>query len=226
MPGYNIDPEKNMAGTLLQCQRDFGNVPVDIILTATYQVSIDAFAQTKTKAFPNGILSTRIPEIVNDAVRVAEEAKCKGAKVALSIGPYGATMKPCQEYSGQYDNAHHSLDALHHWHRERMKLLAGITDIRPRLGYLSLETIPRIDEIKAMRKFPDATPKLAEIPFWMACVYSDAAETLPSGASAEEAVDATVNFYPCILSKSLRDVLTLVKLFNDFHWLIELSTLT
>lgn len=30
--------------TLLSCQKDFGDVPVDIILTATYQLSIHGFA--------------------------------------------------------------------------------------------------------------------------------------------------------------------------------------
>ena len=179
--------------TLLQCQRDFGNVPVDVILTATYQVSMDAFAQTKTEAFPDGIPSARIPEIVNDAVKVAEEAKHEDAQVALSIGPYGAIMKPCQEYSGRYDSAHDSVDSLQVWHTERMRLFASITDVQSRLGYLSLETIPRIDEIKAMRKALDATPELAKIPFWMACVYPDDKETLPSGASVEEAVDAMLN---------------------------------
>ncbi|CRG82665.1 hypothetical protein PISL3812_00009 [Talaromyces islandicus] len=178
---------------LFQCQHDFGNVPVDIILTATYQVSTDGFTHTKSKVFPNGIPSAHIPEIINDAVKVAEEAKQNDAKVALSIGPYGAIMKPSQEYSGQYDSAHDSVHALQAWHTERLKLFTTITDIRSRLGYLSFETIPRVDEIKAMRKSLDDTPGLIEIPFWMSCVYPDDKETLPSGATVEEAVDAMLN---------------------------------
>lgn len=181
------------SGDSLQCQRDFGNVPVDVILTATYQVSADAFSRTKTEEFPDGIPPARIPEILNDAVKVAEEAKRKDAKVALSIGPYGAIMKPSQEYSGQYDSAHDSVNALQDWHTERMKLFTSITNMQSRLGYLSLETIPRTDEIKAMRKTLDATPQLAGIPFWMACVYPDDKMTLPSGGSVEEAVDAMLN---------------------------------
>lgn len=179
--------------TLLQCQRDFGKVPVDVILTSTYQASIEAFAQTKTAEFPDGIPSTRIPGFVSDAVKVAEEAKHKDAKVALSMGSYGAVMKPSQEYSGQYDSAHDSVETLQKWHTERLNLFATIQDLQLRLGYLSLETIPRVDEIKAMRKALDSNPELNQIPFWMACVYPDDKETLPSGASVEEAVNAMLN---------------------------------
>ncbi|VUC33016.1 unnamed protein product, partial [Clonostachys rosea] len=46
------DPE-----TLLQCQSNFGRVPVDVLLTATYQVSIQGFADTKTSQTPTGIPS-------------------------------------------------------------------------------------------------------------------------------------------------------------------------
>lgn len=179
--------------TLLQCQRDFGNLPVDILLTATYQISNDAFAKTRTKEFPKGVPSTHIPDIINDVVRVAEEAKQDTAKLALSVGPYGAIMKPSQEYSGEYDKAHSSMESLQAWHTKRLKLFTGITDIRSRLGYISFETLPRSDEIKAMRKALDATVELAEIPFWTTCVYPDDKMTLPSGESVREAIDAMLN---------------------------------
>ncbi|CRL19423.1 Homocysteine S-methyltransferase [Penicillium camemberti] len=179
--------------TLLRCQRDFGNLPVDIMLTATYQISTEAFAKTRTKEFPSGIPSTHIPDIINDVVRVAEEAKQNTAKLALSVGPYGAIMNPSQEYSGEYDQAHSSMESLHAWHTERLKLFTGITDIRSRLGYISFETLPRSDEIKATRKALDDTVELAGIPFWTTCVYPDDKMTLPSGESVREAVDAMLN---------------------------------
>ncbi|POR37862.1 Homocysteine S-methyltransferase 1, partial [Tolypocladium paradoxum] len=48
--------------TLLACQADFGRgVPVDVLLTATYQVSVAGFARTRTAAFPDGIDAARIP---------------------------------------------------------------------------------------------------------------------------------------------------------------------
>ncbi|KAG5981358.1 hypothetical protein E4U55_003014 [Claviceps digitariae] len=179
--------------TLLACQRDFGTVPVDIILTATYQVHKEAFSQTRTVNYPDGIPSEDIPGLINDVVKVAEEAKHKDAKVALSMGPYGAIMKPCQEYSGQYDSHHDGVGPLQAWHTERMRLFTSITDLNSRLGYLAFETIPRVDEIKAMRRALDDIPELASIPFWMTCVYPDDRFTLPSGASVEEAVDAMLS---------------------------------
>jgi homocysteine S-methyltransferase len=179
--------------TLLQCQRDFGDVPVDIILTATYQVSKEAFAGTITEANPAGIPSSRVPYILDDAVRIAEQAKRGSSRVALSIGPYGACMNPCQEYSGKYDSAHDSGHALETWHVERMQLFVRIPDLRSRISYISLETIPRLDEIQALRKSLDATPELARIPFWMTCVFPGEVETIPSGHSVKEVVEAMLD---------------------------------
>jgi len=73
---------------LLACQRDFGNVPVDIMLTATYQVSIEAFARTITPQHPLGILEHHMPVYLETAVAIAEEAKQPAASIAISLGPY------------------------------------------------------------------------------------------------------------------------------------------
>ncbi|QPG96342.1 hypothetical protein C2857_003889 [Epichloe festucae Fl1] len=180
--------------TLLRCQRDFGNVPVDIILTSTYQASADGFAQTKTRDYPQGIPASRVPGILNDSVRVAEEAKQPGAKVALSVGAYGATMKPCQEYTGRYDAAHGSAQRLQVWHRERLALfVAGVPDLESRIGYMAMETIPRADEIEALRRAVDDVPALAGIPFWVACTFPGDELTLPSGDSIATAVEAMLS---------------------------------
>jgi homocysteine S-methyltransferase len=176
--------------TLLRCQKDFGDVPVDIILTATYQVSKEALAGTITPETPGGIPDSRIPGILDDAVKIAEEAKHCSSQVALSIGPYGACMNPCQEYSGKYDSDHDSLSALEAWHSERMKLFVRIPALESRIAYIALETIPRTDEMIAMRKALDATPELGRIPFWMTCVYPGDGEKIPSGASVKEVVQA------------------------------------
>lgn len=40
--------------TLLACQRNFITAGCDVLLTATYQVSIEGFARTKTPEFPDG----------------------------------------------------------------------------------------------------------------------------------------------------------------------------
>ena len=164
--------------TLLRCQRDFGCVPVDIILTATYQASIHGFAAT-------GIPAAQIPEYLDTAVDTA--AAAGNGSVALSIGPYGACMLPSTEYSGAYDASHDSEDALYAWHKARMDLFCEIDDVAARVRYLSLETIPRTDEIRAMRRALADTP-LRHMPFWMSCLYPE--DVLPSGETADMALRA------------------------------------
>jgi homocysteine S-methyltransferase len=179
--------------TLLDVQRGFGDVPVDILLTATYQVSIAGFARTSTQEFPNGIGTEKIPHFLDQAVKITEAAKHDRTKAALSIGPYGACMQPGQEYSGNYDVEHDCMQALQAWHHERLQLYASIPRAYQRLSYLAFETIPRLDEIVAMRKALYDMPDLASIPFWMCCVFPDEDLKLPCGGSVYAAVEAMLD---------------------------------
>ncbi|KAL2210067.1 Homocysteine S-methyltransferase [Sarocladium strictum] len=183
--------------TLLACQASFTRVPVDVLLTGTYQFSTEGFANTKVEGHPDGFAKEEIAPFVEKAVSVAEDA-CKqgGGKtgVALSVGPYGAIMVPGQEYSGKYDEKHDSLETLEVWHRERLQILASPKDIATRVRYTALETIPRIDEITAMRKALSATPSLASVPYWICCLFPDQSTTLlPDGTAAGDAVKAMLD---------------------------------
>ncbi|KAI1103879.1 Homocysteine S-methyltransferase [Jackrogersella minutella] len=191
------DPE-----TLRMCQQDFGDVPVDILLTATYQVSVEAFARTKTSSHPQGIDRGAILPFLSRAVSIAEEAKAPKAHVALSLGPYGACMIPSQEYSGNYDVEHNSIDQLLSWHRDRFRLFDQIDRLRSRISYISFETVPRLDEIKAIRKLftglassTSNTLSLLNggIPFWISCVFPGDGYTLPDGSDVGQVVDALLS---------------------------------
>lgn len=179
----------NDSDTLTRCQRDFGDVPVDIILTATYQLSLEVFEEANA----NGS-SAQIQKAVEDSVRIAEDAKQAHAQVALSVGPYGATMRPSQEYSGQYDPKMNHLDPLYQWHLVRLRaFVESIADFHRRVGFVALETVPRIDEIKALRMAMANCPEFAKIPFWISCLYPGDSDTLPEGTTAEDAVEAMLS---------------------------------
>ncbi|KAH0491702.1 hypothetical protein TgHK011_003117 [Trichoderma gracile] len=188
------DPE-----TLLLCQRSFADIPVDVLLTATYQVSIHGFARTKTAQHPAGIAdASHIPPFLERAIQIAHEAAAaKGphpCAVALSLGPYGACMIPSQEYSGAYDAGHDSQEDLYLWHRQRMELFACIPDIKHRITYMALETIPRLDEIVALRRAVAAVPVLSSgIPFWMSCLFPNGDDNTPDGSSPEAIVRAMLD---------------------------------
>ncbi|KAH7013644.1 Homocysteine S-methyltransferase [Ilyonectria destructans] len=192
-PLWSSDLLVSSPTTLLACQKDFGDVPVDVLLTATYQVSLDGFAGTRNETFPDGIGANAVPPFLDEAVAIAQKAIHGDARVALSCGPYGACMIPGQEYSGKYDVAHDSAAALEEWHRQRMQLFGSIADVGSRVGYVALETIPRLDEIIAMRKAVASTPELAHLPFWTACLSPGEDMTLPDGSSIEAAVEAMLD---------------------------------
>lgn len=83
--------------TLKACQSDFGEAGVDILLTATYQIYTGGFQNTKTAEFPEGIPASEVGRFLRTAVEVAEISKVRdSAKIALSLGPYGACMIPGQ----------------------------------------------------------------------------------------------------------------------------------
>ncbi|KAI5467907.1 Homocysteine S-methyltransferase [Mariannaea sp. PMI_226] len=183
--------------TLLACQKDFGDVPADVLLTATYQVSLHGFAGTRSDEFPDGIPADAVPRFVNDAVTIAQEAT-GGRRVALSCGPYGACMIPGQEYSGKYDAEHDSAASLEAWHTQRMQLFSrSIPDATARLGYIALETIPRLDEIVAMRRALAAAPELTGVPYWTACLSPGEDLKLPDGNTIEAAVEAMLDSKLC-----------------------------
>lgn len=175
---------------LLRCHSDFARVPVDILLTATYQVSADGFARSGV-ADPARHLETA----VRTAERAVASAPATAAVLALSLGPYGACMVPSQEYSGRYDAAHDSRAALRAWHLDRLRLFAPVDGLPRRVAYIALETVPRVDEIEAVRQAAAACSSpafAAAIPFWISCLYPSG-ETLPDGATPEDAVRAMLD---------------------------------
>ncbi|KAH7369324.1 homocysteine S-methyltransferase [Plectosphaerella cucumerina] len=182
--------------TLLACQSDFGRVPVDIILTATYQASTAGFAKTRTSDHPDGIDRAGMVSLVRDAVRIAHEAgQGHGGRVALSIGPYGACMVPGQEYSGKYDAELDSEAALRKWHADRLVAFGEAGAFKSPVAYLALETIPRVDEIRALRKALDDSGALAgdALPYWTAALFPGESNSLPDGTDVQTAVDAMLD---------------------------------
>lgn len=189
-PLWSSHPIVSDPQTLLACQRDFGQVPVDVIETATYQVSVAGFAATKTEKWPNGIDEASIPGFLKHAVDIADQARGKpDAKLALSLGPYGSTMVPGQEYSGAYDDQHDDEARLLEWWAQRLSLF-GDEQIVDKIAYIACETIPRLDEIAAVRK---AVAGFSSKPLWIACVFPGEGDGFPDGSSVEQVVDAMLS---------------------------------
>ncbi|KAK5658951.1 hypothetical protein OQA88_1769 [Cercophora sp. LCS_1] len=177
--------------TLLDCQTDFGDVGVDVITTATYQVSIEGFAATRTPDWTRGIDLPNIPRFLEDAVLIASKA-APAAQVALSLGPYGATMLPSTEYSGKYDDQHNDEPLLYQWHLERLMLYVKNQTGLACVSYMAFETIPRLDEVLAIRKLLVWTEWKRIMP-WISCLFPGDDERLPDGSSVQEVVHAMLS---------------------------------
>jgi len=94
---------------LKDVQEAFAAAGADIILTATYQASYEGFARS-------GVSEDEAERSMRSAVLIARDAFMsrldgKRGKVALSLGAYGATMIPGQEYSGAYDPDHAGVES-------------------------------------------------------------------------------------------------------------------
>ncbi|KAK8041614.1 hypothetical protein PG994_014621 [Apiospora phragmitis] len=159
--------------TLLACQRDFVEAGADVLLTPTYQVSIEGFARTKVAPFPDGIPRFAIERYLANAP-------------GLEPGPLWACMLPSQEYSGKYDDDHDTEEALYRWHLERLRLFTNVQGLMDRIAYVAFETLPRLDEIRAVRRAYHDADMGKE--FWISCVFPGEANLLPDGTPVDHAV--------------------------------------
>ena len=140
---------------------DFLKAGADIILTNTYQASINGFSKYMCMTEEESL------NLFCKAVNYAKEAvnlykKDVGSKgnvaninplIAGSVGPYGACLHDASEYTGKYCSTV-SKQILMDWHRPRIsKLVDSGVDI------LAIETIPCKQEAEALvnllKEFPN-----------------------------------------------------------------------
>lgn len=184
------------AGTLLDAQTGFAEAGVDVILTATYQASVKGFAATSHLGGEcrAGYTADEAASYMRDAVTIARKAfGGRAGTVALSLGAYGATVVPSQEYSGDYDEEHRSVKALREWHAERLRLFTRAAETWKDVDMVAFETVPLLDEVRAVREaYGDicAGDWEAEKPFWVSCVFPGEQAKLPDGSLVEEVVGA------------------------------------
>lgn len=131
----------------------------DIISTATYQLTHKTL-ELAGVTDPEEI--NRLYALgINLAVDAAAEAgrTSRGSQIALSLGPFGASLQPSQEYSGIYpapfdiESGEKALEELAKWHTERLQMFVR-SDGFENIDYVAFETTPmnRVDEIVAIRR--------------------------------------------------------------------------
>ncbi|KZW01832.1 Homocysteine S-methyltransferase [Exidia glandulosa HHB12029] len=96
----------------------------------------------------------------SDVYSSAPEPTTTGVEVALSLGPYGATLSPSCEFTGVYPPPFGSSpaaeaeaeDALTHWHLERLRVCASDANTWEAIDIIAFETIPLLCEMRAVRR--------------------------------------------------------------------------
>ncbi|XP_076749726.1 betaine-homocysteine S-methyltransferase [Xylocopa sonorina] len=147
---------------IISTHLDFLKAGADIILTNTYQASVDGFSKYMNITEEESLnLFCKAVDYAKEARNLYKQGIENGKNIlnaspliAGSIGPYGACLHDASEYSGKYCSSV-SEEVLINWHRPRIqKLLNSGVDM------LAIETIPCKKEavalVKLLREFPNS----------------------------------------------------------------------
>ncbi|QRV93856.1 40S ribosomal protein S0 [Ceratobasidium sp. AG-Ba] len=183
------DPE-----AIVQAHLAFLKAGSSIILTATYQCAPETFLRA-------GYSAEKAEDIMHKAVQLAVQARDQylqmsklnvpTPKIALSLGPYGATMSPAAEFSGIYSPPYGPLqpgttfwssdssdstqreqeaeDALVKFHLSRLQVFASSPETWNSIDIIAFETVPLLREARAIRRAMTllaSTSLSAQIPPW------------------------------------------------------------
>jgi homocysteine S-methyltransferase len=138
----------------------------DCILTASYQVSAEAYAEI-------GLSPEDAAASLRESVRIAEDVRAGFSRpssrtilIAASLGPYGAALHNGAEYHGNYEI---SFDQLVSFHARRIAVLA-----QTNADFIAFETVPSLEEAKAIVAALEQYP---EITAWVSFACRDASHT-------------------------------------------------
>lgn len=158
-------------GDIREVHAEFVAAGAQVVTTASYQIGYDNLgAAGYDEAAVDGLLAR--------SVRLAREAADGRARVAASVGPFGAVRADGSEYTGDYGL---SVAELTRWHRRRIRVLA---DAAPDL--LAIETIASPAEVDAVVAALDGVG----VPAWIALSAASTAFD-PAGIASALAVAAS-----------------------------------
>uniref|UniRef100_A0A336LW63 CSON006539 protein n=2 Tax=Culicoides sonorensis TaxID=179676 RepID=A0A336LW63_CULSO len=157
------DPE-----AVVKTHLDFLNAGADIILTNTYQASVEGYKTYLQLDEPQSL------DLIRKTVGLAHTARDqflqenqsqKTPLIAASIGPYGAHLHDGSEYSGSYADRV-SPDTIKDWHRRRIAAC-----IEAGVDMLAVETIPCLVEAEVLVDL--ICHEYPEVKFWVSFQCKD-----------------------------------------------------
>lgn len=133
-----------------RAHRAFVDVGAEIIITSAYQISF-------TGCKERGWSDSEITSALTLSTELAKSAADGNAKVAASVGPYGAALADGSEYRGRYGVSN---SKLREFHERRLEIL-----ISTEPDYLALETMPDMQEVEVLLEL--ISEFNSGIPFWV-----------------------------------------------------------
>ncbi|KAI0332294.1 Homocysteine S-methyltransferase [Cubamyces sp. BRFM 1775] len=202
------DPEVIIAAHLA-----FLRARANIILTSTYQCAYTTFERAGYTRQDAERIMLKAVELATEARRrFLDEARQENhrsessatspplpdVKIALSLGPFGATLYPAQEFDGIYPppygpnlsstqtktNAFEdtlegqaqeqaAMDALTEFHYERLCIFAENREAWDAIDFVAFETVPLRREVYAIRRAMAHARRLQMKPWWISNDYPD-----------------------------------------------------
>ena len=149
-------------GKVKAVHRAYIEAGADCIVTASYQISRMGYLEA---GYPVQYADAALLHAVELARSVRAGFPGRRIVVASSLGPFGAALHNGAEYHGNYDC---TFAELVEFHRQRIAVLA---EGRPAADLLAFETIPSLDEARAIAEALACWPGLAA---WFSFTCRDA----------------------------------------------------
>ncbi|OAV89433.1 hypothetical protein PTTG_05987 [Puccinia triticina 1-1 BBBD Race 1] len=201
----------NRPETLARLHRAWEHAGAQIISTASYQATLEGFrsllsrskGQTEHKNGNDDSL-----QLLRSSVALARGVLAgSSTRVALSLGPYGATLIPGREYSGCYPPPYDSEESLVSFHLDRLLDYAKHRPTWDQLDIVLFETVPNLTEARAIRRAwkkleqilieprrsTGGAPELFSKPWVISFVFPTPDGQFPTGESASEVLKAALD---------------------------------
>ncbi|KAI0935317.1 hypothetical protein AcV7_003791 [Taiwanofungus camphoratus] len=208
-PLWSAKPVDDDSGVIIAAHLAFLRAGADIVLTSTYQCAFETFERS-------GYTPQDATRIMLKSVALAAEAKerflgeqiqrglgdsdapSRQARIALSLGPFGATLSPAHEFDGFYPPPYgpkaysptqhnynsfesserhqelEAIEALTAFHLNRLRVFATDAQTWNMIDIVAFETVPLTREIRAIRRAAGQLQRELKVqmkPFWISTVY-------------------------------------------------------
>jgi homocysteine S-methyltransferase len=164
---------------IVAVHRAYFDAGAQVATTASYQASVGGFTAA-------GMDEAEAERLIVRSVALAREAAAgyPGAKVAASVGPYGAVLGDGSEYRGRYGL---TATQLRDFHRPRIELLLSAAP-----DLLAVETIPDIDEAAVLAELVAEYDAPAWLSYTVASGLTRAGQPLADAFAVAADVEAII----------------------------------